>query len=872
MILLLVSSIVSSQNLPFPQNTTYTSGTIKPNHKTSIQLNSDATAFYNLWKVAYLKNNCANTAQYYVNYDQGESNVSEGTGYGMIITAMMAGYDVNAKTYFDGLYYFYKAHPAKINKDLMAWKQVKGCVDENPGNTNSATDGDVDIAFGLVAAHAQWGSLGSINYLQEAKNIINAIMKDEINPSNYSVELGDWVNSGSGNYFNATRSSDFVLSHFKSFEYATGDTKWTTVYEKCQNIISTIQTNNSPNTGLLPDFIVSANTTPIPSPANFLEGGNDGNYHYNACRDPWRIGADYLITGDSRSKTAVNKINNWLKAKYPNPTDIETSFTLAGNVSGGNYREMCFLAPFMVGYMVDATHQTYLNNLYDYVVAQNIGFSDYYGNTIKMICLLIASGNYIPAITPSVAIPICPKPNLGINQSLCGSVNGITLNSTIPNTTNKTISWFKNNASTGSNTTTLKVTQAGTYIVKVDSINCSQADTIIITASIETPNLGSSITLCAQPSATLDAGVSGNGITYVWEKDNSVIANANNQTLNVNSAGIYKVTLSSVGCSSTNAQVTVSSTLLDVTGNTICKSGDQATLNINANGVGPFYWYDAITNGNLLFTGKSYAKTYNTATTIYAQEGAGVSGTIGGTSLIVGNAPWSPNPMTYYTSLKFTTYKPNLLISSVDIYIPNGAKANNFIISVLSSGGTVLGSSSAIVVNNTTGNVQKVTVPLDVTISTPAVGYQIAFTSATFDNYNSVYQGTSTVYPITESSNSISLTGGNLTFNNIIFSSGSNCARTPVDVIIDPVKCTITDLLPNDETFENIYPNPVLKNAVFSLKNPSQINEIIVYDLNGIQVYKSKEINNMKADLPTGIYSVKITKGNNILFEKLIIQ
>jgi hypothetical protein len=200
MILLLVSSIVSSQNLPFPQNTTYTSGTIKPNHKTSIQLNSDVTSFYNLWKVAYLKNNCANTAQYYVNYDQGESNVSEGTGYEMIITAMMAGYDVNAKTYFDGLYYFYKAHPAKINKDLMAWKQVKGCVDENPGNTNSATDGDVDIAFGLVAAHAQWGSLGSINYLQEAKNIINAIMKDEINPSNYSVELGDWVNSGSGNY------------------------------------------------------------------------------------------------------------------------------------------------------------------------------------------------------------------------------------------------------------------------------------------------------------------------------------------------------------------------------------------------------------------------------------------------------------------------------------------------------------------------------------------------------------------------------------------------------------------------------------------------------------------------------------------------
>ena len=875
---LMISVTVSliAQNLPFPQNKNFFSGTIKPNHKTDIQLNSDVTAFYALWKAAYLKNNCTNSNQYFIDYNDGNANVSEGTGYGMIITAMMAGSDANAKTIFDGLYLFYKAHPAKINKDLMAWKQIS-CVDETPGATNSATDGDVDIAFGLVAAHAQWGSAGTINYLQEAKNIINAIMLDEINPSNFSVELGDWVNSGSGKFYNATRSSDFVLSHFKSFETTTGDSKWTSVYEKCQSIISTIQTNNSPNTGLLPDFIVSVNTTPVPSPAGFLEGNNDGNYHYNACRDPWRIGSDYLFNGDIRSKTAVNKINNWLKTKYPKPSDIQTSFNLAGTVTGGNYREMAFLAPFMVGMMVDPAHQTYLNSIYDYVVAQNIESSGYYGNTIKMICLLIASGNYIPAVSPIVVAPVCPTPSLGVNQSLCGLANGITLTTGLGTNVNRTVTWYKNNTVTGTNSNTLNVTLSGTYIAKIDSGTCSKTDTIVISASIPTPDLGASITLCSQPTATLDAGVTGTGLVYTWLKDNVTIPLEISKTLTVTTPGTYKITLSATGCTSVSSQVLVSSSLLDITNDTICKAGDQATLKINSNNIGPFYWFDALTNGTQLYQGKTYVAKFNSNSTVYTQEGAGVSGTIGGTGLIAGNAPWSPNPSSYYTSLKFTTYKANITIASVDIYLPVNAKANNLVISVLNSGGTVLGSSSPVVVTNTTGSYQKVTVPINATTTTAAAGYQIAFTSETKDNNNAVYQGTSTVYPITENTNTISLTGGNLTFNNIVFSSGSNCARTPVNVTIDPNNCKVTalDNTVNNTTF-SIAPNPAQSNATLEITCKDKVTQVEIFDLIGNLIWNKNAVENnsilIPASIKSGMYIIKIAAGTKSYSEKLLIK
>ncbi|MDQ7862203.1 glycosyl hydrolase family 8 [Peribacillus frigoritolerans] len=60
--------------------------------------------------------------------------VSEAHGYGMMITAIMAG--SQDKQYFDGLYRFYKAHGSDNDPSLMAWQQVKdksGKIINTPG-------------------------------------------------------------------------------------------------------------------------------------------------------------------------------------------------------------------------------------------------------------------------------------------------------------------------------------------------------------------------------------------------------------------------------------------------------------------------------------------------------------------------------------------------------------------------------------------------------------------------------------------------------------------------------------------------------------------------------------------------------------------
>ncbi len=396
-----LSTLGFSQNLPFPQHYAYTAAAIKPSNHTQAQLDSAVKSFYNLWKPKYFRNTC-NASQYFVWFGDEDPTincVSEGQGYGMMIAAYMAGYDANAKTIFDGLYNYYKAHKDSISYELMAWEQNTACVDT--GGADDATDGDLDIAYSLLLADKQWGSSGAINYLQEGKKLIDSLMVYIVNNKLYSTELGDWVDPTDPTNYNATRPSDFMPDHFRAFQSATGDTRWNNVINECYTVINTLQTNSSPTTGLIPDFVINCNTTPVPAGANFLEGPYDGDYNYNACRVPWRLTTDYLIAGETRAKTAVDKINTFIKSNTSNvPANINSGWYLNGNnLPGNNYSDPSFIGPFAVGAMTASTNQTWLNGVYDFLLSQSFSGNTYFPNTLKMLNLIVISGNYWPPYT-----------------------------------------------------------------------------------------------------------------------------------------------------------------------------------------------------------------------------------------------------------------------------------------------------------------------------------------------------------------------------------------------------------------------------------------------------------------------------------------
>jgi endo-1,4-beta-D-glucanase Y len=380
-------------NRPFPQHSRYFNGITKPNHISQLQLDNTVRSFYTQWKVRYVKNVPGKPESYiWFEGKGGKQCVSEGQGYGMMITVLMTGHDAAARSTYDNLYRYVRAHPSSRSKYLMAWAQKTNGTDFDK---TSATDGDMDIAYSLLLASKQWGDKGVINYLQEAKAMINAIMQYEINQKTWSVLLSDGVEAESKDYF-ATRSSDFMPAHFKAFQQTMHDERWGKVIDAGYKLFNYMQANYSPDAGLLPDFIINLNKKPKPAGPHFLEDKYDGQYNYNACRVPWRIATDYLLTGDRRSKNIVAKINSWIRETTNNDTyNLSAGYTLAGNDIKGRYFEaLSFVAPFGVSAMVDAKNQVWLNNVWDYLVGFKLKDYDYYDNSIKLLNMIVMSGNY----------------------------------------------------------------------------------------------------------------------------------------------------------------------------------------------------------------------------------------------------------------------------------------------------------------------------------------------------------------------------------------------------------------------------------------------------------------------------------------------
>ena len=181
---------------PFPQHVTYAGGAILPNHRGQQQLDDDVRAAYDRWKQRYLVpvSSQSSATLYRVAFGKPgtsahNTTVSEGQGYGMVIVPLMAGHDPEAQTIFDGLWSYALTHRSCGDERLMLWRipnrEEDGCA--------SATDGDLDIAYGLLLADAQWGSGGVIDYRAAAKSVLAGILASTIGPQSKLPLLGDWV-------------------------------------------------------------------------------------------------------------------------------------------------------------------------------------------------------------------------------------------------------------------------------------------------------------------------------------------------------------------------------------------------------------------------------------------------------------------------------------------------------------------------------------------------------------------------------------------------------------------------------------------------------------------------------------------------------
>jgi endo-1,4-beta-D-glucanase Y len=366
---------------------------------------AETVKFYAQWKARYLVEDCG-PGQFYVGL-AGEPvaggntpdtiTFSEAHGFGMLIVASIGGLDPDGRRIFDGLHRFFRDHPTDRSPDLMSFSQVSGCR-VSPRGRSSATDGDLDIAHALLVANARFGRDGEVDYLAEARKVIAAIKTYEFDRETHLPLLGSWAQAGVGKLGTTTRSSDLHLDHFRAFAAATNDRFWSDTVDRQWSLIDHLQTAYAPETGLLSDFVIETRTAPKPPHGKVLEGPKDGMFAWNACRVPLRLGTDCVVSGDPRARRAVGRMNTWIRAETGgDPRKIDNGYQLDGRrITDRLGNEAAFVAPFGVAAMCgDEGNQAWVDAIWAHLVGLPIEKENYYGNTIKMLAMIVMSDLWV---------------------------------------------------------------------------------------------------------------------------------------------------------------------------------------------------------------------------------------------------------------------------------------------------------------------------------------------------------------------------------------------------------------------------------------------------------------------------------------------
>ncbi|BDU51594.1 glycosyl hydrolase family 8 [Haliovirga abyssi] len=426
---------------------------IKPNLKSDENLNKDVINFYKEWESKYIKKvRGVFPEQTYLDYGveaREDSDAlqdwfkpfnvvatSESQGYAMIITASMANIDKdnkdNFQKKFNALYRFFRAHPSKYNRDLMCLQElgiglekngsiVEGEVLDIENTTDgpySSIEGDMDIAYSLLIANEIWGSDGEIDYRSEGLKVIKAIMNSEINRKEHIPLMGDWVlKYASGRnpvdkkegikHLTIVKSSNLILNYFDTFSKVDLENReeWLNVLNKSENIINYNTTNWGSKTGLVADYLQkNISGYYIPVKGAVVEGDeNEGDYNWNACRDPWRFSVDTIYSNNRTVLLGLVKLNRWIREKTGNiPEEIRPGYYIrdgkAGEIIGDRYgwgEDISFTAPFLISACIGQENQKWLNDLWSHLLEIPIDDEVYFGNVLKMQALIIASGNWI---------------------------------------------------------------------------------------------------------------------------------------------------------------------------------------------------------------------------------------------------------------------------------------------------------------------------------------------------------------------------------------------------------------------------------------------------------------------------------------------
>ena len=177
------------------------------------------------------------------------------------------------------------------------------CASVGNASCGAATDGDIDVASGLVVAHWQWPNDGYDEKLLEVLDALEGMVTD-CSGGIKAVIPG----CGSGNYewggCDVTDISYYSPAFFRYFAKYSGNEMWNELADST-HVIRDNGANSS--TGLVPDWQSVAGQAGT--------GGRAGHYGFDAIRTPFKHALDYLWNGNESAGAWCKKITDWANSQ-----------------------------------------------------------------------------------------------------------------------------------------------------------------------------------------------------------------------------------------------------------------------------------------------------------------------------------------------------------------------------------------------------------------------------------------------------------------------------------------------------------------------------------------------------------------------------
>ncbi len=405
----------------------------------------------------------------------------------------------------------------------------------------------------------------------------------------------------------------------------------------------------------------------------------------------------------------------------------------------------------------------------------------------------------------------CKDPNLGPELSTCaGTTLPLTLQSNTTQPSGVIFTWYRNGAvisgQTGPNCTNC-ATVAGNYVVVRDSASgtCKAQDTLNISNSIPTPDLGADQLLCTASSINLSpANVASfpGSTTYTWWVDEtggttytSVPSVTGSTYASVRTRGRYRIVASAGACTSEDNVVITSNLPKPVDGcRNTAGSVAMSISNPGLNGTN-YNWYSAPTGGTLICSNTITCNSPSIASSAfyYVQDMSAINTTVGPTTLFGTSTNWGVNSG---NQLSFTA-SSNFDILSMDVpFLIYGNGSGTITIEILDGSGnpfTPAKTFTSDASNITTGqNGQLITFNFTGLTIQSSWGTNLRMRlSAESVNGDPVWSSGGASYPYSVAG-VVSITGevGGSGSNDYMYfydwqiSTGTNCARLPVQAKI----------------------------------------------------------------------------------------